>query len=73
MVRIFTDNKATRRWAKIMKIQMHLHSKKEWKSLFKDAGFSVKTKQVKDLHKIRKKWKREFGTLFIIIGTKPKK
>jgi hypothetical protein len=35
-----------------MKIQMHLHSKKEWKSLFQNAGFSVKTKHVKDLKRV---------------------
>ncbi|MGV7225697.1 MAG: class I SAM-dependent methyltransferase [Nitrosopumilus sp.] len=67
----YTDNKATARWAGIMKIQMHLHSKKEWKTFFKDAGFIVKTKHIKDL-KNKKKWKREYGTLFII-GTKPQK
>ena len=67
----YTDNKATVRWANIMKIQMHLHSKKEWRELFRKAGFDVKTKQIKDL-KNKKKWKREFGTLFII-GTKPEK
>ena len=67
----YTDNKATARWASIMKIQMHLHSKKEWRQLFFNAGFEVKTKHVKDL-KSRKKWKREFGTLFIT-GTRPKK
>ena len=61
----YTDNKATARWASIMKIQMHLYSKKEWKTLFENAGFDVKTKHVKDL-KNRKKWKREFGTLFLI-------
>jgi len=64
----YTDNKATVRWKDIMKIQMHLHSKKEWKKFFQDAGFQVRTKHIKDL-KSRKKWKREFGTLFII-GTK---
>ena len=67
----YTDNKATVRWANIMKIQMHLHSKKEWRELFRKAGFDVKTKQIKDL-KNKKKWKRELGTLFII-GTKPEK
>ncbi len=67
----YTDNKATARLAGIMKIQMHLHSKKEWRQLFFNAGFEVKTKHVKDL-KSRKKWKREFGTLFIT-GTRPKK
>ena len=67
----YTDNKATARWAGIMKIQMHLHSKKEWKMLFQDTGFMVKTKHIKDL-KSRKKWKKEYGTLFIT-GTKPEK
>ncbi len=67
----YADNKATLRWAKIMKIQMHSHSKKEWKGFFKDAGFRVKTKHVKDLQN-KKKWKREYGTLFIT-GTKPEK
>ncbi|MBT5843069.1 MAG: class I SAM-dependent methyltransferase, partial [Thaumarchaeota archaeon] len=27
----YTENKSTARWSKIMKIQMHHHSKKEWK------------------------------------------
>jgi ubiquinone/menaquinone biosynthesis C-methylase UbiE len=67
----YTDNKTTARWANIMKIQMHLHSKKEWKSLFQNAGFEVRTKNIKDL-KNKKKWKREFGTLFII-GKRPEK
>ena len=67
----YTDNKATARWAGIMKIQMHLHSKKEWREFYKNTGFDVKTKHVKDL-KNKKKWKREHGTLFII-GTKPPK
>jgi len=51
-----------------MKIPMHLKSKKEWIELFKKQGFKTKTRQIKD-PKNRKKWKREFGTLFII-GTK---
>ena len=67
----YTDNKATARWSEMMKIQMHLHSKKEWKKLFADAGFETTLEQIKDL-KSRKKWKREFGTLFII-GKKPKR
>jgi len=64
----YKDNKATSRWSKQMKIPMHLRSKSEWIKLFKDVGFKIKTRQVKD-PKNRKKWKREFGTLFII-GTK---
>ncbi|AFS82453.1 class I SAM-dependent methyltransferase [Candidatus Nitrosopumilus sediminis] len=67
----YTDNKATARWAEMMKIQMHLHSKKEWKKFFQNAGFKVKTRHVKDL-KNKKKWKREHGTLFIT-GIKPTK
>ncbi|MDC0330350.1 class I SAM-dependent methyltransferase [Nitrosopumilus sp.] len=67
----YTDNKATTKWSNMMKIQMHLHSKKEWKEFFKNAGFITQTKQIKDL-KGNEKWKREFGTLFII-GTKPTK
>ena len=65
----YTENKDTVKWAKMMKVQMHLHSKKEWKEFFNNAGFSVQTKQIKDL-KGNEKWKREMGTLFII-GTKP--
>ena len=67
----YKDNKATAKWAKIMKLKMHLHSKQEWKKLFRDAGFETKTKQIKD-PKGNQKWKREMGTLFII-GKKPKK
>ena len=67
----YTDNKATAKWSKMMNMQMHLHSKNEWKQFFNDTGFETKTKQIKDL-KSKKKWKREFGTLFII-GKKPKK
>ncbi len=67
----YTENKSTARWANIMKIQMHLHSEKEWRQFFKKVGFQVKTKHIKDL-KNKKKWKREFGTLFIT-GIKPEK
>ena len=67
----YTDNRATAKWSKIMNMQMHLHSKREWKKLFVDAGFETTTKQIRDL-KNKRKWKRELGTLFII-GKKPKK
>jgi len=67
----YTDNKATRNWSKKMNLQMHLHSKQEWKKFFVEAGFETKTKQIKEL-KSKKKWKREFGTLFII-GKKPER
>jgi len=61
----YKDNKATSRWSKQMRVPMHLRSKSEWIKLFKDVGFKTKTRQIKD-PKNRKKWKREFGTLFII-------
>jgi len=61
----YLENKATTKWSKLMKVQMHLHSKRQWKQFFVDAGFETKTKHIKDL-KSKKKWKREFGTLFII-------
>lgn len=67
----YTDNKATAKWAKMMKIQMHLHSKKEWREFFQNTGFKTSTKHIKDL-KNTKKWKREWGTLFIT-GIKPEK
>jgi ubiquinone/menaquinone biosynthesis C-methylase UbiE len=67
----YTDNKATAKWSKMMNMKMHLLSKKEWKKSFVDAGFETKTKQIKDL-KNKKKWKQEFGTLFIL-GKKPEK
>ena len=66
----YSDNKSTRKWAEVMKIKMHLHSKKEWKEFFNNAGFKTKTIHIKDPNE-NKKWKREFGTLFII-GQKPK-
>ncbi len=64
----YKDNKATSGWSKQMKLQMHLHSKYEWMELFKKHGFKTKTRQIRDPHS-RKKWRREFGTLFIM-GTK---
>ena len=60
----YSDNKATAKWATVMKIQLHLHSKKEWVKFFKDAGFKVKTRHIRDLRN-KKRWRREFGTLFI--------
>ena len=56
----YTDNKATAKWAKIMKIQMHLHSKKEWKEFFQNTGFNVKTKHIKDLKNKKKLIKNMF-------------
>ncbi len=67
----YTDNKATVKWSEIMNMQMHLHSKKEWRKFFVKTGFETKTTQVKDLQS-KKKWKREMGTLFII-GRRPER
>ena len=64
----YKDNKATTQWAKMMNLPLDLRSKNQWKKMFEEVGFKTKTKQVKDL-KNRRKWKREFGTLFVI-GTK---
>jgi len=61
----YKDNIATNHWAKIMGIKMDLRSEKQWKELFKEVGFKTKVKHVYD-PKNRKKWKREFGTLFVI-------
>lgn len=61
----YKDNKATSGWATMMNVPMHLLSKSEWKKIFNEAGFETRTKQIKD-PKSRKKWKRDFGTLFII-------
>jgi len=61
----YNDNKATIRWSKMMNVPLDLRSKKQWKKMFEEAGFKTKTKQIRD-HSNRKKWKREFGTLFII-------
>ena len=61
----YSNNHLTTRWAKDMKIPMDLRSKSQWKKMFKKMGFTTKTKQVKDpMHK--SKWKREYGTLFVI-------
>ena len=61
----YSDNHLTKRWKKVMKVPMDLRSKTEWKKMFNEAGFKTTTRQVKDT-KHRAKWKREFGTLFVI-------
>ena len=48
-----------------MKVPMDLRSKTEWKKMLSDAGFKTTTRQIKDT-KHSAKWKREFGTLFVI-------
>ena len=61
----YSDNHLTKRWIKDMNIPMDLRSKIEWKKMFRVAGFNTSARQVKDT-KHRTKWKREFGTLFVI-------
>jgi len=61
----YSENKATTQWSKMLDISLDLRSKNQWKKMFEEIGFKTKTKQVKD-NSNRKKWKREFGTLFII-------
>tara|TARA_Y100000590_G_scaffold452346_1_gene595354 strand:- start:338 stop:961 length:624 start_codon:yes stop_codon:yes gene_type:complete len=61
----YSDNRLTTRWVKDMNIPMDLRSEKEWKSMFIETGFHTRSKHVTD-PKNRSKWKREFGTLFVI-------
>jgi arsenite methyltransferase len=61
----YSDNKATTQWSKMLDVTLDLRSKKQWKKMFEEIRFKTKTKQVRDSSN-RKKWKREFGTLFII-------
>ena len=61
----YKDNTLTTRWTKDMAVPMDLRSKKEWKKMFKEIGFSTRAKHVLDT-KNKLKWKREFGTLFVI-------
>ena len=61
----YSDNHLTKRWKKVMKVPMDMRAKTEWKKMFNEAGFKTTTKQIKDV-KHRAKWKREFGTLFVI-------
>lgn len=62
---LYLENKATSHWTGSMGITMHLLSRVQWRKIFKDAGFVVRTTQIKDPTS-RKKWKRDLGTLFII-------
>ena len=65
----YSDNTLTTRWVKDMNIPMDLRSEKEWKIMFREIGFTTRSKHVTD-PKNKSKWKREFGTLFVI-GRKP--
>ena len=61
----YKDNTLTTRWTKDMEVPMDLRSEKEWKNMFRKIGFSTTVKHVLDT-KNKSKWKREFGTLFVI-------
>ena len=61
----YSDNTLTTRWVKDMNIPMDLRSEKEWKKMFREIGFTTRSKHVTD-PKNKSKWKREFGTLFVI-------
>jgi hypothetical protein len=61
----YSDNTLTTRWVKDMNIPMDLRSEKEWKKMFREIGFTTRSKHVTD-SKNKSKWKREFGTLFVI-------
>ena len=65
----YSDNHLTTRWVKAMNVPMDLRSEKEWKKMFREIGFITSSKHVTD-PKNKSKWKREFGTLFVI-GRKP--
>ena len=65
----YSDNHLTTRWVKDMNVPMDLRSEKEWKTMFREIGFTIRSKHVTD-QKNKSKWKREIGTLFII-GRKP--
>ena len=65
----YSDNHLTTRWIKDMNVPMDLRSEKEWKKMFREVGFTTSSKHVTD-PKNKSKWKREFGTLFLI-GRKP--
>ena len=61
----YTDNALTKRWIKDMAVPMDLRSEKDWKNMFKEIGFKTTTKHVLDPNN-KSKWKREYGTLFVI-------
>lgn len=61
----YAENKDTRRWAQTTGLPMHLLSRRQWRVLFEDAGFSASTRSVRDPSS-PERWKRENGTLFIV-------
>ena len=61
----YKDNKVTGGWSKLMKMELDYRYRSEWKKMFEKIGFETRTKLVKDTTN-KKKWKREFGTLFVI-------
>ena len=61
----YKDNTLTKRWVKDMNVPMDLRSEEEWKKMFQESGFKVKSIHILD-EQNKSKWKRDFGTLFLI-------
>ena len=61
----YKDNTLTKSWIKDMNVPMDLRSEKEWKKMFQESGFNVKSMHIVDAQN-KSKWKRDFGTLFLI-------
>ncbi len=61
----YRDNKATSDWPEMTGLRMHLLSRAEWKMALAGAGFQTRSVQIRDPAS-SKKWRRDFGTLFVI-------
>ena len=66
----YAENAASARWPRMVGLAMHRYSVQEWKGLFRDAGFAAASRHVRDPSSA-KKWRREWGTLFVT-GKKPR-
>ncbi|NIP61888.1 MAG: methyltransferase domain-containing protein, partial [Nitrosopumilaceae archaeon] len=44
----YKDNKSTAHWSKMLKLDLHLLSKSEWKKILESAGFKTVSRRVKD-------------------------
>lgn len=61
----YSENVATRRWARTTGLPMHLLSRRRWKKTFEEAGFEARTVSVRDPSS-PEAWKRKMGTLFVV-------
>lgn len=61
----YSENVATRRWARTTGLPMHLLSRRRWKKTFEEAGFEARTVSVRDPSS-PEAWKRDMGTLFVV-------